>query len=1087
MPQERSYKAFISYRHRPLDKQAAEMIEKRIENYRVPKDLQAQAGGKKLGYVFRDEDELPISSSLSDSITQALDHTEFLIVICTPDLPKSKWCEQEIKYFLKTHDRDHLLAVLADGTPDESFSPWMLHEYDEGGNVTADLEPLAANIAGENHTISRKAFTKESMRILAALIGCPFDTLWQRERRARTTRLMTGLGIVAAALAVFLGVVLNKNAQITRQNRQITEQNSQITAQNAQISAQNAEITQHNRDLMQRASSLHVDAGFTALEKFDRKTALSEALSALESGDEALYDQRASRLMAEAMELYVRNSISTSVAFTQPTAIRRMALTADGSRLVTMDRSYYLRVFDTATGELLWENISWDPGTIHSGYQEVMYLAEDQDRIVLSNLFGARGVSLSDGTLAWSVEWKDGGTALAALSPDGSLLAATEGADREDGTADIVFVNTSDGSAAGRVTIGSEESRFVSDMLGTHNGYGASFTEDGRYFLCGVCEEFAEENEEGRTGHYRYYQIDVAGASVVRDWTGEAFSNSASTWYGLFPDESTGDVLAAHHSQYAGKLYTVICHADGTVETQSTDHLQTGFNGLRIAIGEEIEAGMLTSDHLAVIYSQKTLFVFDRATGKLRKGIEMNDRILEASWYDRENEILAVMLADGTYVAYALEHTDNKLYSSADYLELKFSGLTQAISENGGPAYNVADGRWYTVREEAPGTVLVCRGVSDPDITTLYEAPSGTSVYEAEVLASPDGRTVFALARDSESKLTVTVLSADTLTQTGQFVCEGKAYSAAAAALDAEHIAVGVRIYAADGTWEYFEGVTDKTAETLGSSGAMLQHASGPDGTVYTCAMDGGQVRLWVNGKTFVPSAGEAALAFDAFYGLWPGGSGLVTVYGAYGEEGLGFVTFDLKDGTVTVTKDAHPEQDLKKVIPGNAADVFAVADMSGMLTVYAVKAGTHTDMNASYTFDEIRAVAFSPDDKYLIVLNHSERLDIFDAASGDVVFSETVDGVFGDRFDGSDRKIVCRQDEGTGELFLAVRTGSSSDTGYMIVLNTDTWQETGRMPRVIAADPKGGLVFRFSGRFISAFPWRTLEDLKAMAEERQP
>ena len=56
-----------------------------------------------------------------------------------------------------------------------------------------------------------------------------------------------------------------------------------------------------------------------------------------------------------------------------------------------------------------------------------------------------------------------------------------------------------------------------------------------------------------------------------------------------------------------------------------------------------------------------------------------------------------------------------------------------------------------------------------------------------------------------------------------------------------------------------------------------------------------------------------------------------------------------------------------------------------------------------------------------------------------------------------------------------------------MIGLDKDTWQETGRLPPVIAADPKGGLVFRFSGRFISAFPWRTLEDLKAMAEERQP
>ena len=73
--EDRSYIAFISYRHKPLDKQAAEMIQKRIENYRVPKEFREKAGGDRLGMVFRDEDELPASSSLSDSITYALDHT----------------------------------------------------------------------------------------------------------------------------------------------------------------------------------------------------------------------------------------------------------------------------------------------------------------------------------------------------------------------------------------------------------------------------------------------------------------------------------------------------------------------------------------------------------------------------------------------------------------------------------------------------------------------------------------------------------------------------------------------------------------------------------------------------------------------------------------------------------------------------------------------------------------------------------------------------------------------------------------------------------------------------------------------------
>lgn len=96
---ERSYKAFISYRHKPLDRTAAEMIQKHLERYRVPKEFRETVGGDRLGIVFRDEDELPASSSLSDSITYALDHSEYLIVICTPDLPDSRWCEQEIRYF----------------------------------------------------------------------------------------------------------------------------------------------------------------------------------------------------------------------------------------------------------------------------------------------------------------------------------------------------------------------------------------------------------------------------------------------------------------------------------------------------------------------------------------------------------------------------------------------------------------------------------------------------------------------------------------------------------------------------------------------------------------------------------------------------------------------------------------------------------------------------------------------------------------------------------------------------------------------------------------------------------------------------
>ena len=178
----RSYIAFISYRHRSLDREIAVKLQRYIEWYTVPREYRDRTNGKRLGLVFRDEDELPLSSNLTESILQALDRSEYLIVICSPELPQSMWCESEIRYFLKNHDRNHVLAVLVDGTPDVSFSPLMLHDLDEAGSIVRDIEPLAANVAGRNHTIKRASVKKEFTRICAALIGCPFDALWQRER-----------------------------------------------------------------------------------------------------------------------------------------------------------------------------------------------------------------------------------------------------------------------------------------------------------------------------------------------------------------------------------------------------------------------------------------------------------------------------------------------------------------------------------------------------------------------------------------------------------------------------------------------------------------------------------------------------------------------------------------------------------------------------------------------------------------------------------------------------------------------------------------------------------------------------------------
>ena len=80
----------------------------------MPKALRKD-GRKHLGLVFRDRDELPLSNNLTEDLYEALDNSEFLIVVCTPDTPQSLWCRREIQYFISRHGRERILTVLAAG------------------------------------------------------------------------------------------------------------------------------------------------------------------------------------------------------------------------------------------------------------------------------------------------------------------------------------------------------------------------------------------------------------------------------------------------------------------------------------------------------------------------------------------------------------------------------------------------------------------------------------------------------------------------------------------------------------------------------------------------------------------------------------------------------------------------------------------------------------------------------------------------------------------------------------------------------------------------------------------------------------
>jgi MTH538 TIR-like domain (DUF1863) len=207
------YDAFISYRHVERDRKWAEWLIGALENYRVPKSLQALGVPPKLQKIFRDEDEIPASSDLNDQIKAALKASRFLIVVCSPYTPRSKWVHREIEIFNDLGRNEQVLALLTEGEPHDSFpTPMLERRYEvterEGTvrTVTEEKEPLAADVRPRHGTSTKEQKRLALLRLVACILGVKFDDLRQRdhERELRRQRVRAS---IAAAVCVVVSAV----------------------------------------------------------------------------------------------------------------------------------------------------------------------------------------------------------------------------------------------------------------------------------------------------------------------------------------------------------------------------------------------------------------------------------------------------------------------------------------------------------------------------------------------------------------------------------------------------------------------------------------------------------------------------------------------------------------------------------------------------------------------------------------------------------------------------------------------------------------------------------------------------------------
>jgi hypothetical protein len=196
------YTAFLSYSHK--DAAAAGRLHRRLETYRLPKRLVGKVTSRgpvpqRLWPIFRDRDELPAATDLSETVREALAQSGSLIVLCSAHSAESLWVAEEIKVFRELHPDRPVLAAVIEGDPPACFPP-ALRAFGRDGTWH---EPLATDLRpqGDGPQLGL-------LKLVAGITGVGLDDLVQRDASRKIRRVTAVTAVAVAAMLVMAAMTV---------------------------------------------------------------------------------------------------------------------------------------------------------------------------------------------------------------------------------------------------------------------------------------------------------------------------------------------------------------------------------------------------------------------------------------------------------------------------------------------------------------------------------------------------------------------------------------------------------------------------------------------------------------------------------------------------------------------------------------------------------------------------------------------------------------------------------------------------------------------------------------------------------------
>ena len=200
------YNAFISYSH-AADGRMAPSLQSALERFAKPWYKLRNLN------IFRDEASLSASPHLWSNIQTALDNSEYLIYMASPESAASKWVSKEIEYWLEIRSLDTILIVLSDGdlnweednnkmkNIDYNSLPLILDQAFEDEPFYVDFRDMRSE---SDLSLKNPIFKKEVLKLAAQLHGKAPKDLASEEVSAHRKMLWTRNIVIFLVLSLLL-------------------------------------------------------------------------------------------------------------------------------------------------------------------------------------------------------------------------------------------------------------------------------------------------------------------------------------------------------------------------------------------------------------------------------------------------------------------------------------------------------------------------------------------------------------------------------------------------------------------------------------------------------------------------------------------------------------------------------------------------------------------------------------------------------------------------------------------------------------------------------------------------------------------